>query len=128
MAGDEGGWLYGGRVAVHDLTARAGEWVRCATYTYRPHGSLEVQFFLRAWRKLVVASGGRVRADVVHRRIVAMGFAGGERTTRRAVAQVEEAFRAGRRRVFRPWIPEPGLWIGSRSGFKCTGHHRWRDR
>jgi hypothetical protein len=49
-----------------------------------------------------------------------MGFAGGERTTRRAVAQVEEAFRAGRRRVFRPWIPEPGLWIGSRAGFKCT--------
>jgi hypothetical protein len=34
MAGDEGGWLYGGRVAVHDLTARAGEWVRCATCTH----------------------------------------------------------------------------------------------
>jgi transposase len=60
---------------------------------------------------LVVRSGGRVRADVVHRRIAAMGFTGGERTTRRAVAEVKARFQAGRRRVFRPWIPEPGLWL-----------------
>jgi hypothetical protein len=61
--------------------------------------------------ELVARSGGRVRADVVHRRIAAMGFAGGERTTRRAVAEVKARFAAGRRRVFRPWIPEPGLWL-----------------
>jgi hypothetical protein len=52
-----------------------------------------------------------VRADVVRRRIVGMGFAGGERTTRRAVAEVKAWFAAGQRRVFRPWIPEPGLWL-----------------
>lgn len=40
-----------------------------------------------------------------------MGFAGGERTTRRTVAAVKQSFQAGRRRVFRPWIPEPGLWM-----------------
>lgn len=34
-----------------------------------------------------------------------MGFTDGERTTRRAVAQVKNRLRAGQRRVFRPWIP-----------------------
>ena len=40
-----------------------------------------------------------------------MGFAGSERTTRRAVAEAKKAWRAGQRRVFRPWVPEPGLWL-----------------
>jgi len=40
-----------------------------------------------------------------------MGFAGSERTTRRAVAEVRAAYRAGRRRVHRPWVVEPGLWF-----------------
>jgi transposase len=40
-----------------------------------------------------------------------MGFEGGERTTRRAVAVVKQAYRTGHRRVFRPWVPEPGLWL-----------------
>lgn len=39
-----------------------------------------------------------------------MGYAGSERTTRRAVAEIRAAWRAGRRRTHRPWIPEPGLW------------------
>ncbi len=39
-----------------------------------------------------------------------MGYAGSERTTRRAVAGLKAAWRAGRRRVYRPWIPEPGMW------------------
>ena len=39
-----------------------------------------------------------------------MGYAGSERTTRRAVAQAKAAWQAGRRRVHRPWIPEPGTW------------------
>jgi transposase len=38
-----------------------------------------------------------------------MGFTGGERTTRRAVAEVKARLRAGQRRVFRPWVTEPGL-------------------
>lgn len=40
-----------------------------------------------------------------------MGFDGTDRTTRRAVAAAKESFRAGHRRVHRPWIPEPGLWL-----------------
>ena len=42
--------------------------------------------------------------------ITAMGYAGSERTTRRAVARMKAAWRAGRRRVHRPWVPEPGMW------------------
>lgn len=48
---------------------------------------------------------GRVRADVVYRKITAMGFGGSERPARRAVAEVKGAWKAGRRRRYRPWIP-----------------------
>ncbi|EZP43956.1 Transposase [Micrococcus luteus] len=34
-----------------------------------------------------------------------------ERSTRRAVAEVKAAWRAGKRRVHRPWITEPGAWL-----------------
>ncbi|MBA3281219.1 MAG: relaxase domain-containing protein [Acidimicrobiia bacterium] len=36
--------------------------------------------------------------------------AGFDLTVRRAVAGVKASYRAGRRRVYRPWIPEPGMW------------------
>ena len=58
----------------------------------------------------VVRSNGRIRADVVADKLEAVGFAGSERTVRRAVAEVKANYRAGRRRVYRPWIPEPGMW------------------
>jgi hypothetical protein len=61
--------------------------------------------------ELVETSEGAVRADVVHERLAAMGFAGDERTTRRAVAQVKQGWRDGHRRQYRPWIAEPGLWL-----------------
>lgn len=61
--------------------------------------------------ELVETSQGAVRADVVHERLVAMGFTGDERTTRRAVATVKQAYRDGHRRQYRPWITEPGLWL-----------------
>ena len=54
-------------------------------------------------------SAGKVRADVAHEKLVALGYQGSERTTRRAVAQVRRAFRAGRVRVHRPWVTEPGM-------------------
>jgi hypothetical protein len=66
--------------------------------------------FLPKLEELVERSKGKIRADVAHEKIAAMGYAGSERTTRRAVAQLKEAWRAGRRRVHRPWIPEPGMW------------------
>ncbi|MDQ2850000.1 MAG: IS21 family transposase [Actinomycetota bacterium] len=56
-------------------------------------------------------SKGKVRADVVHQRLAGLGFTGTERTTRRAVAEAKRAWRAGRRRTYRPWITEPGLWL-----------------
>jgi len=60
--------------------------------------------------ELVERSEGKIRADVAHDKIVAMGFKGSDRTTRRAVAEIKMAWRSGRRRVFRPWVPEPGMW------------------
>jgi transposase len=59
----------------------------------------------------VELSHGRVRADVAQRKLEAMGYSGSERTTRRAVAEAKAAYRAGHRRRFRPWLPEPGLWF-----------------
>ncbi|MBK8470679.1 MAG: IS21 family transposase [Actinomycetales bacterium] len=59
----------------------------------------------------VERSEGKVRADKVHQRLVGMGFAGDERTTRRAVAAARSAWWAGHRRTYRPWITEPGLWL-----------------
>ncbi len=56
-------------------------------------------------------SRGKIRADVAHDKLVAWGYQGCERTTRRAVATVRTAFRAGRVRVHRPWITEPGMWL-----------------
>jgi hypothetical protein len=61
--------------------------------------------------ELVDRSHGRIRADVVHDKLVAMGFGGTDRTTRRAVEDAKKAFAAGRRRVYRPWITEPGAWL-----------------
>jgi hypothetical protein len=66
--------------------------------------------FLPKLEELVDRSKGKIRADVAHEKITAMGYAGAERTTRRAVARLKAAYRSGRRRVFRPWIPEPGMW------------------
>ena len=42
---------------------------------------------------------------------MALGYQGSERTTRRAVAAAKWAWRAGRRRVYRPWVAEPGMWL-----------------
>jgi len=59
----------------------------------------------------VERSRGRVRADVCHERLVAMGYVGSERTTRRAVAEAKRRFRVEHGRRTRPWIAEPGLWM-----------------
>jgi len=51
--------------------------------------------YLDKVEELVDRSAGQVRADVVHERLVAMGFAGDERTTPRAVAECKAAWRDG---------------------------------
>jgi len=67
--------------------------------------------FLPKVEELVERSHGKIGADVVHKKIAAMGFGGTDRTTRRAVAAAKESYRCGHRRVYRPWIPEPGMWL-----------------
>lgn len=61
--------------------------------------------------ELVERSGGRIRADVAHGKLVAIGYEGSERTTRRWVADSKRQWRRQHGRRTRPWIPEPGLWM-----------------
>src|ERR1700756_4947657 len=42
----------------------------------------------------VERSRGKVRADVAHGKLIALGYTGCERTTRRAVAEAKAAYRA----------------------------------
>ncbi len=56
-------------------------------------------------------SQGRIRADKVHDKLVAMGYGGSERTTRRVVAALKAQWRREHLRVYKPWIAEPGLWL-----------------
>jgi transposase len=82
--------------------------------------------YLAKVEEWVERSTGKVRADVVHDKLRALGFVGSERTTRRAVARAKHEYAAGHRRVFRPWIPEPGMWFqfdwgkGPRIGHRDT--------
>ena len=59
----------------------------------------------------VEASKGRIRADKAHEKLLALGYGGSDRSTRRAVAGVKAAYRLGHVRVHRPWITEPGMWL-----------------
>jgi len=61
--------------------------------------------------ELVDRSRALVRADVVHGVLVAMGYAGSYRTTRRAVAEAKRRWRDRHGRRTRPWIQQPGLWL-----------------
>jgi transposase len=70
-----------------------------------------IDAFMPKIEELVDRSGGKVRADVTHSKLMAMGYHGSERPARRAVAEVKAEWQAGRRRRYRPWIPEPGMWL-----------------
>jgi transposase len=116
-------------LAAYDLTHSyrdAAELVGCAPNTVaryvrtREAGGLRatpvqrtqlIDSFREKIEEWVDASHGRVRADVAQRKLEAMGYTGSERTTRRAVAEAKATYRAGHRRRFRPWLPEPGLWF-----------------
>ncbi len=51
--------------------------------------------FLPKLEELVDRSKGKIRADVAHDKITAMGYAGSERTTRREVAKAEGLLAGG---------------------------------
>jgi transposase len=67
--------------------------------------------FARKIDELVERSGGKIRADVAHDKLVAIGYEGSERTTRRWVADAKRRYRREHGRRTRPWIPEPGFWM-----------------
>ena len=69
-----------------------------------------IDAFLAKVEEWVERSDGKIRADVAFDKLVALGFAGSDRTARRAVARCKANYRRGRRRVYRPWIAEPGMW------------------
>jgi transposase len=70
-----------------------------------------VDAFAEKIEEWVERSRGKIRADRAHEKLVAMGYLGSERTTRRAVAEAKRRWRAEHGRRTRPWIPEPGLWM-----------------
>ncbi|MHB8188355.1 MAG: IS21 family transposase [Dermatophilaceae bacterium] len=67
--------------------------------------------FLPKVEEWIDRSNGKLRADKAHEKLLALGFVGSERTTRRAVAAVKKNYRLGRVRVHRPWVTEPGMWL-----------------
>lgn len=71
----------------------------------------QVDPFAEKIEELVERSRGRIRADKAHEKLIAMGYQGSERTTRRAVASAKRRWRVEHGRKTRPWIPEPGLWM-----------------
>jgi len=66
--------------------------------------------FLPKIEEWVERSDAKIRADVCFDKLRGVGFTGSERTVRRAVAEVKVNHCRGRRRVYRPWIVEPGMW------------------
>jgi len=67
--------------------------------------------FLPKVQEWVKNSRGKIRADKVHEKLLAMGYEGSERTTRRAVRDAKVAFNLGQIRVHKPWVTEPGMWL-----------------
>jgi len=70
-----------------------------------------VDEFLPKIEEWVEQSNGKIRADIAHDKLVAMGFTGSERSSRRAVAAIKKQYRLGNARIHRPWVTEPGLWL-----------------
>lgn len=70
----------------------------------------KLDVFLPKIEEWVDRSNGKIRADVCAEKLEVLGYEGSDRTVRRAVAEVKASWRAGRRRVYRPWIVEPGMW------------------
>jgi transposase len=70
-----------------------------------------VDAFAQKIEELVERSRGKIRADKAHEKLIAMGYLGSERTTRRAVAAAKRRWRVEHGRRTRPWVPEPGLWM-----------------
>jgi transposase len=64
--------------------------------------------FLPQMKSLVEQSRGKIRGDVVHGKLVDLGYPGSIRTTRYVLAGLKSKYRAQSTRVHRPWTVEPG--------------------
>lgn len=96
----------------HHTVARYVAARQVGSLSNRPVGRVQlVDEFLPKLEEWIDRSKGKLRADVAHDKLVALGYAGSERTTRRAVAAVKRDYRAGRVLVHGPWVTEPGLWL-----------------
>lgn len=109
----------------YDLTGSfrdAAELVGCSHHTVAAHVAGRdagtavarpqlIDEYLDKVEEWVEQSVGKIRGDKAHDKLLALGYEGSERTTRRAVAVVKKDYRAGRRRVHRPWVTEPGMWL-----------------
>ena len=91
-----------------EVRERSGE--RLSGRAARP-ALVMVEPFAGKVEELVGRSHAKVRADRVHGVLVAMGYVGSYRTTRRAVAVAKHRWRQRHGRRIRPWIPQPGLWM-----------------
>lgn len=67
--------------------------------------------YLAKIEEWVDRSSAKIRADVVHDKLLAMGYRGSERTTRRVVNQLKREWISKRHRIYKPPIAEPGLWL-----------------
>ncbi|MDO5745781.1 MAG: IS21 family transposase, partial [Micrococcaceae bacterium] len=63
---------------------------------------------IEAWVK---TSRGKIRGDVAHKRLVALGYTGSARTTRTVLAKLKASYKATDARPHRPWAAEPGKWL-----------------
>lgn len=140
----------------YDLTgsySAAGELCGCSHHTVekevedRAAGLAPVTWRVRLtddWRDLLETwvddYNGKIRGDKAHDKLVALGYTGPDRTTRRALAEAKTQWRLRNTRVHRPWIAEPGLWLqydfGDGPMVACSPVHRrtrplrvgWRTR
>ncbi|MBV9334592.1 MAG: transposase family protein, partial [Solirubrobacterales bacterium] len=76
----------------------------------RRRPAMEAEFAAKV-EELVDRSHAKIRADVAHGKLVALGYRGSPRTTRRWVAEAKRRWRQRNGRRTRPWIAEPGLWM-----------------
>jgi transposase len=93
-------------VAAHVAARDAGRAV--GTPARRPRN---IDGYLDKIEEWVESSKGKIHADKAHEKLLALGYAGSDRSTRRAVAEVKRAYRLGHVRVHRPWVTEPGMWL-----------------
>ncbi len=111
--------LTGSYRATSQLTACSPNTVT-SLVTKRNNGTLQTSGTARRTRitdpympkieEWVEQSRAKIRSDVAHRKLLTLGYTGSDRSTRRALKEIKDAYEHGHRRVYRPWIPEPGMW------------------